>query len=266
MRVYLISFLLVASPALALNEGLQCVPYARALSGVQIRGDAHEWWGKAAGHYERGNRPRVGAVMSFHPYGKMRLGHVAAVRRIIDNRTIIISHANWSTINGHRGHIEQNVRAVDVSEANDWSRVRVWYTPNAALGGTAWPVNGFIYPSKKLSDKEAHKAVVALLGAKAPKMLPAGTDGPYFGKDDKEIKLAKSEKPDAKSKLGQLEGTKKTKVEVKFAKADIDNKAVKAKTGGFTLSTKLLAEVDKRAAKEVKVASGKGLAVGQKGR
>ncbi len=249
MRVYLASFLLIATPALALNEGLQCVPYARALSGVQIRGDAHTWWGKAAGLYERGNRPRVGAVMSFRPHGKMRLGHVAAVRRIVDNRTIIISHANWSTIGGHRGHVEQNVRAIDVSEANDWSRVRVWYTPNEAMGGTAWPVNGFIYPTKKLNDNDAHKAVVALLGAKAPKMLPAGVDAPV---NDKPTKWAKVEKADAKLKPGQIGDAKKTKVEVKFAKADIDSKAAKAKTGGFTLSSKFLAEIDKKAAKENK--------------
>lgn len=269
MRGLILTTLLVATPALALNEGLQCVPYARALSGVQIRGDAHTWWGKAAGLYERGNRPRVGAVMSFRPHGKMRLGHIAAVRRVVDNRTIIISHANWSTINGHRGHVEQNVRAVDVSETNDWSRVRVWYTPNAALGGTAWPVNGFIYPTKKLSDKEAHKAVVALLGPKAPKMLPAGADMP--GRDEP-VRLAKADKAETKSK-------DEKKAEVKLARVEKTDKEMSGKakpaqvklaanteTGRFTLSAKFLAEVDKRAAKEAKVATGKGLAVGQKGR
>ncbi|MFN3452702.1 MAG: CHAP domain-containing protein [Sphingorhabdus sp.] len=163
MRGIILSLMLVAAPAAALNEGLQCVPYARALSGVSIYGDAHTWWDKAEGTYGRGNAPRLGAVLAFPPHGNMRLGHVAAVRRILDDRTIIISHANWSTIGGVRGHIEEDVRAIDVSEDNDWSRVRVWYTPNAALGSTEWPAHGFIYPKQKRSDTDARKAVAMLL-------------------------------------------------------------------------------------------------------
>jgi surface antigen len=164
MRIGIFALLLLAAPVQALNEGLQCVPYARALTGVEIRGDAHTWWGQAEGRYDRGARPKVGAIMSFRPHGNMRLGHVAAVRRIVDKRTLIISHANWSTIDGGRGHIEDDVRVVDASEAGDWSRVRVWYTPNAALGTTEWPLNGFIYPAKARSWGDGKKAVVTLLG------------------------------------------------------------------------------------------------------
>ncbi|MEY4869019.1 MAG: hypothetical protein RIS11_213, partial [Pseudomonadota bacterium] len=47
MRTALLSLLLFATPAHALNEGLQCVPFARALTGVEIRGDAHSWWDQA---------------------------------------------------------------------------------------------------------------------------------------------------------------------------------------------------------------------------
>ncbi len=164
--------LLVAAPAAALNEGLQCVPYARALSGVSIYGDAHTWWDKAEGTYGRGNAPKVGAVLAFPSHGNMRLGHVAAVRRILDDRTIIISHANWSTIGGVRGHIEEDVRAIDVSEDNDWSRVRVWYTPNAALGSTEWPAHGFIYPKQKRSENDARKAVAMLLKERVIPQIP----------------------------------------------------------------------------------------------
>jgi surface antigen len=174
MRMGIFALLLVAAPVQALNEGLQCVPYARALTGVEIRGDAHTWWGQAEGIYQRGTRPKVGAVMAFRPHGNMRLGHVAAVRKVIDSRTVMISHANWSTINGGRGHIEENVRVVDASEANDWSRVRVWYTPNDALGTTEWPLHGFIYPQKTRSWAEAKQAVVSLLGY-APQAAPKPT-------------------------------------------------------------------------------------------
>lgn len=127
---------------------LQCVPYARQVSGIQIYGDARTWWGQAEGRYARGHTPRIGAVMAFRPYGNMRLGHVAAVSDILDSRTVLLRHANWSPINGRRGQIENDVRAIDVSPNNDWSQVRVWYAPIQALGGTSWPVEGFIYNRK----------------------------------------------------------------------------------------------------------------------
>src|SRR6478609_631629 len=57
---------------------LQCVPYAREVTGIQIYGDAWTWWGKAEGRYARGHTPRVGSVMAFEPHGNMTLGHVAA--------------------------------------------------------------------------------------------------------------------------------------------------------------------------------------------
>ena len=127
---------------------LQCVPYARRVTGIQIHGDAWTWWGQAEGKYARGFVPRVGAVMALRPHGNSHLGHVAAVSRIIDERTILIRHANWSPINGRRGQIEDNVRVIDVSPGNDWTEVRVWYAPIQAIGGSVWPVQGFIYPAK----------------------------------------------------------------------------------------------------------------------
>jgi surface antigen len=127
---------------------LQCVPYARQVSGIQIHGDAWTWWSQAEGRYARGHSPRPGAVMAFEPYGNMTLGHVAAVSRVVDSRTVLLRHANWSLIDGRRGQIEDNVEAVDVSPDNDWSQVRVWYAPIQGLGSTAWPVAGFIYPDR----------------------------------------------------------------------------------------------------------------------
>lgn len=149
-----------ATPALAdsaevepqareLSPYLQCVPYARERSGVRIYGDAHTWWEQAEGRYRRGREPRVGAVMAFLPHAGMRLGHVAAVSRVIDSRTVLLDHANWSPIDGRRGQIENGVTAIDVSPANDWSEVRVWYAPIQDLGTTAWPVAGFIYNERE---------------------------------------------------------------------------------------------------------------------
>ena len=124
---------------------LQCVPYARERTGVQIYGDARSWWDQAAGRYQRGAVPRPGAVMTFRPSGNMVLGHVAAVSKVINSRTVLLDHANWSPIGGRRGQIERGAKAVDVSPANDWSEVRVWYAPLQDLGTAVWPVAGFIY-------------------------------------------------------------------------------------------------------------------------
>ncbi len=123
----------------------ECVPFARAISGVEIYGDAHTWWDKAEGRYERGSTPRIGAVLAFVPHNAMQLGHVAVVSDIVDRSTIRITHANWSRIDGRRGQIERDVTVRDVSGAGDWSAVRVWYAPLGDLGTTAWPVHGFIY-------------------------------------------------------------------------------------------------------------------------
>lgn len=141
--------MLTSAPAAARGY-LQCVPFARAESGVEIHGNAKTWWTQAAGDYDRGQEPRKGAVMAFAGSRGMPLGHVAVVKKILGDREILIDHANWSPINGHRGQIERNVRVVDVSADGDWSLVRVWYAPIGDLGLRANPVQGFIY-----SDGEA---------------------------------------------------------------------------------------------------------------
>ncbi len=140
----------------------QCVPFARAASGIQIYGDAWTWWGQAEGRYERGHTPRVGAVIVFAKSSKLRLGHVAVISRIVDSRVALVTHANWSRIDGERGHAEQDVTLYDVSPDNDWSQVKVWYRDMDGLGATTYPVYGFIYG---IPDEDApagiHKAHVA---------------------------------------------------------------------------------------------------------
>lgn len=134
-----------ASGASLLDYVGQCVPFARAASGIAIYGDAWTWWEQAAGRYRRGSTPRVGAVIVFERSAQLRLGHVAVVSRVVEARTVMLTHANWSRQNGVRGHAEQDVTLHDVSPGNDWSRVRVWYRDTGGLGGTVYPVAGFIY-------------------------------------------------------------------------------------------------------------------------
>ena len=142
--------LLVASavPAAAQSYGSQywqCAPFAREISGIQLFGRAAAWWAQAEGRYDRGNAPRVGSVLSFKSVGRMPAGHVAMVSEVVSERVIRITHANWSPINGRRGQVEHDVEVMDVSPANDWTQVRVWYAPLQGLGTSAYPTNGFIY-------------------------------------------------------------------------------------------------------------------------
>ncbi|TMM48689.1 CHAP domain-containing protein [Qipengyuania marisflavi] len=157
-----------ASDGRELAPYLQCVPYARTVSGVEIYGDARSWWDQAQGRYATGKRPRVGAVMTFRPHRNMQLGHVAAVSRVVDSRRVLLDHANWSPIDGRRGQVEKDVLAIDVSPDNDWSQVRVWYAPLDAVGNTAWPVEGFIYPDTARKSRRVHVARAATPPANAP--------------------------------------------------------------------------------------------------
>ena len=123
---------------------LQCVPYARMISGIGIRGDAWTWWDKASGTYARGNLPEPGAVLSFPGIERMPLGHVAVVTHVLEPRKILIEHANWPTATVRHGAISQGIQVADVSYANDWTEVRVQFGSGGPLG-SVYPAHGFIY-------------------------------------------------------------------------------------------------------------------------
>jgi len=122
---------------------LQCVPYARELSQIALRGNAWTWWQQAEGRYRRGQAPQPGAVMVFSKTRRLRLGHLAVVAEVKSSREIIVHQANWL----NRGRIHRYTPVIDISENNDWSVVRVWYTPGRQYGSRPYPVYGFIYPS-----------------------------------------------------------------------------------------------------------------------
>ncbi len=156
--------LTLLTPAPASAQYWQCVGYARQVSGVEIRGNANTWWGQAEGRYARGKAPKTGAIMAFKSSGGMPLGHVAVVSRIVSDREVLLDHANWS----RGGKVERGVRAIDVSDAGDWSAVKVWFGPISDLGKRVNPVAGFIYP------EESDEGV-------APRMQMARA--PLIGKD-----------------------------------------------------------------------------------
>ena len=136
------------------SGSLQCVPFARENTGIELVGNAATWWGNAAGVYERGARPEVGSVLNFRGTGRMRLGHVAVVSNVIDSRNVQIDHANWSG----RGVVTRNVTVVDVSPANDWSAVRVALADGDF--GSVYPTYGFIYDRPDRGTMVANSGVI----------------------------------------------------------------------------------------------------------
>jgi surface antigen len=150
---------------------LQCVPFARAASGIELKGNAVTWWGSAAGAYERGHRPEPGSVLNFRATGQMRLGHVAVVTRVVNPREVEIDHANWASYGG-KGNVSRGITVVDVSTRNDWSAVRVELGHTGEFG-SIYPTYGFIY------DRPDHGMILAndLAGAgrNVPEIRIAGS-------------------------------------------------------------------------------------------
>lgn len=142
--------LLAAALCLALpieaNATLQCVTYAREVTGLNLKGDAWKWWEAAQGVYDRGNTPKIGSVLVFKRQGKMSHGHVAVVRGTAGSRVLLVDHANWAPHrSAGRGQVTKAVPVLDVSAKNDWSEVRVWYQPSREYGSRVYKTQGFVY-------------------------------------------------------------------------------------------------------------------------
>ena len=165
---------------------LQCVPYARERSGVQIYGDARTWWDQADGPLQARQPPTRRRGDGVSPARQHAPRPCRRGRRVIDSRTVLLDHANWSPIDGRRGQIERGVKAVDVSPANDWSEVRVWYAPLQDLGTTAWPVAGFIYNER--DDGAAARAARAVCASASYRA--AGVQRPISAKPSKAFATA----------------------------------------------------------------------------
>jgi len=150
--------------------GISCVPFARSDSGIELAGNAWQWWDHAAGVYARGEVPEPGSVLAFRANPHMRLGHVAVVSRVINAREVEIDHANWWGP-GMRGGVARNMPVVDVSEANDWSAVRVGLGRSGEFG-SVYPTYGFIY------DRADTGVVMAAVSKPAPQpaLNPAPRD------------------------------------------------------------------------------------------
>jgi hypothetical protein len=135
------------------SKRLECVPYARWRSKITIRGDAWTWWDTARNKYRRGTRPAVGSVLVLKRKGRGGRGHLAVVTRVLNDREIVVDHANWL----NRGRIHKDTAVRDVSAANDWSAIKVWYTPGRQYGRTTYYPRGFIYPMRYGQSADARQ-------------------------------------------------------------------------------------------------------------
>ncbi len=133
------------------TANLQCVPFARQQSGVEIYGNANTWWRQAAGRFERSSEPEEGGVLVLRGYNNPNRGHVAVVQEIVSPRLIIVDHANWL----NNGEITRDVPVRDVSDAGDWSKVQVWHVPGRHWGGRVYNVQGFILDAVEAARQSA---------------------------------------------------------------------------------------------------------------
>jgi len=127
------------------SDIVSCVPYAREVSGINLRGDAGIWWREAQGRYERGSFPAAGAVLVLKSTSHMHSGHVAVVKNVLGPRRINVTHSNWGDSRSTRHIIYDSMLAEDVSPDNDWTQVRFWNDARNVLG-FPYPAYGFIYP------------------------------------------------------------------------------------------------------------------------
>jgi surface antigen len=150
------------------HAGPTCVPFARAISAVKLAGDAWSWWGAAEGRYQRSRVPAPGAVLVMKRTERLRYGHVAVVVAVLNSREILLDHANWNP-----GEIARGERAIDVSENNDWSEVRVWHDASASYGVNVYPSYGFVHPSEpRAVAAESQKARSTMAQPVLPEFKP----------------------------------------------------------------------------------------------
>jgi hypothetical protein len=133
------------------SKFLQCVEYARSLTGLNIFGDARHWWERARNLYARAAHPAEEAVMVFSGSARLRHGHLAVVSHIVSPREIRVEQANWL----NRGEIDRATPVLDVSAGNDWSKVRVWDVPSQQFGSRVYAISGFILkPAQRLARND----------------------------------------------------------------------------------------------------------------
>jgi hypothetical protein len=143
------------SPVVTLSDAsarIDDVAYVKSVTGIAIPGEAWSWWDGSNGRYARGHRPLPSAVLVFRQQQKLPAGHLAIVTRLLSPRELRISHADWASTWATRGRITGNVPVLDVSRANDWTRVRLWYASSGTVD-SVYDTYGFVYGGPPPADE-----------------------------------------------------------------------------------------------------------------
>jgi surface antigen len=119
-------------------------------SGLAVFGDAKYWWDRARNLYARVSHPVEEAVMVFSGSKRLKRGHVAVVTEIVGPRQIIVDQANWQ----NKGEIDHATPVLDVSSANDWSKVRVWDIRSGTFGAHVYAISGFIAKELRTASRD----------------------------------------------------------------------------------------------------------------
>lgn len=96
----------------------------------------------------------MGGVLVLRRSGRLPDGHVAVVSQVMGQRTILVTQANWVH---HR--VAQDQPVIDVSAANDWTVVRVWWPPAGDMGVTEYAAFGFIRGDRAATHQQIAAAV-----------------------------------------------------------------------------------------------------------
>jgi len=85
-------------------------------------------------------------VMVLPKTSRVKYGHLAVVKSVIDSRTIEVENAHWGGAMHERKIVYKHMPVIDRSEKNDWSRARFFNYPSRTYG-SVYPVSGFIIPN-----------------------------------------------------------------------------------------------------------------------
>ena len=76
--------------------GVECAPFARALTGVTAVGRRGRLVGRSGwADYTRSQTPEIGSLLILRRSGRLPSGHVAVVSQVLSRRQILVTQANW---------------------------------------------------------------------------------------------------------------------------------------------------------------------------
>ena len=160
------------------SVAVKVCPIAAARSVVSAsRAPRPIWRSQADGRYARGSAPAVGSALVFPPLrsaaGRPRRRGLAGdgAAEILVTQAQLVHH-----------RVSEDQPVIDVSAANDWSVVRVWWPPVGQIGVSDYPAYGFISSTGRVTrptdsgDPKSHSCGAERIAIPLPS-IPAPSQG-----------------------------------------------------------------------------------------